>query len=168
MSDPSASERDMPDKFRRAMRGFAGGVAIVTADHNNEKHAVTLTAAMSLSMDPLSVVIAINANNAIHQALASGADFCLNFLHSGQSEIAAACGGATEREKRFDLARFEHFEGLPYILDAQAMLFCAQDGAHTYGTHTLFIGKVKHIIVSDKAEPLIYADGQYSTTRSAI
>lgn len=65
----------LEDAFLLAMRGFASSVGIVTAAHNGERYAMTLTSAMSLSIEPLSVVVAVNRSVTIHKALSEGVGY---------------------------------------------------------------------------------------------
>lgn len=122
---------------------------------------------MSLSMDPLSVVVAVNRSASIHEPLPKGVSFCLNILDADQTEIATACSSSKDRERRFEIARFEDREGVPYLVDAQACLFCDQDGNYTYGTHGLYIGRLVAAKTNGAVDPLLYVDGQYASLQIA-
>ncbi len=54
---------------------------------------------------------------------------------------------------------------MPYLVEAQANLFCDIDQTVNYGTHTIFIGRVSAIRIGELVSPLLYADGQYLATR---
>jgi flavin reductase (DIM6/NTAB) family NADH-FMN oxidoreductase RutF len=56
-------------------------------------------------------------------------------------------------------------EGLPYLTDAQANLFCEIDRISDYGTHTIFIGRVSSAVVHADVDPLLYQDGKYVIAR---
>ena len=53
-------------------------------------------------------------------------------------------------------------EDLPYLIPAQASIFCETDALSSYGTHTIVIGKVHHVAVRGQVAPLLYQDGQYT------
>ena len=73
------------------------------------------------------------------------------------------CSGAAKGEARFGEGLWERDEdGIPYLADAQASISCVQDGRMSYGTHDIFIGKVKSVRTTDFVRPLVYVDGIYS------
>jgi flavin reductase (DIM6/NTAB) family NADH-FMN oxidoreductase RutF len=47
------------------------------------------------------------------------------------------------------------------LTDAQANLFCVVDGKLSYGTHTIFVGRVDAIRLHGETRPLIYGDGRF-------
>ena len=55
-----------------------------------------------------------------------------------------------------------HDNGLPYLSDAQASIFCTADLVTPYGTHSIVIGKISEIIVGGLVAPLLYQDGRYT------
>ena len=54
--------------------------------------------------------------------------------------------------------------GTPYLADAPANLICARAELHAYGSHGIFIGRVKSIRLHGTLTPLVYIDGRYTTT----
>ena len=56
-------------------------------------------------------------------------------------------------------------DGLPFLGDAQANLFCEIDRITDYDTHTIFIGRVYSAIVHGDVDPLLYQDGKYVIAR---
>ena len=55
----------------------------------------------------------------------------------------------------------EVIDGLPWLLDAQSTLFCCVDNHHDYGTHTIFIAKIRSVHETRKSDPLLYCEGHY-------
>ena len=53
-------------------------------------------------------------------------------------------------------------EDVPYLIPAQASIFCETDAISSYGTHSIVIGKVHHVAVRGQVAPLLYQDGQYT------
>ena len=73
---------------------------------------------------------------------------------------SAACARATSAFAAGDWTA--HRSGLPYLADAQASLFCDADLVTRYGTHSIVVGKISHVIVGGHVAPLLYQDGQYT------
>ncbi len=105
----------------------------------------------------------------MHALLEEGVDFCVNILSRDQEEVSAMCGGKAHGEDRFLTGNWKDSEeGLPYLSDAQSVLICEQDGKYSYGTHTIYIGRIKQIQNSEEISPLIYVDGRYTTSAEAV
>lgn len=154
-------ENELRDMFRKAMRGFPSGIVVVTAADTGERYAVTLTSMMSLSLNPASLVISVNRNASIYAPLERGAGFCVNILTEDHRGVAQACADSDRRKSRFLSGRFKDEGGIPYLADAQANLFCAQNGRYLYATHALIIGRLEAAMVRDSVDPLVYLDGSY-------
>jgi flavin reductase (DIM6/NTAB) family NADH-FMN oxidoreductase RutF len=149
------------DEFRRAMRGVAATVAVVTAvGPDGRRHGMTATAFTAVSMDPPTVLACINTRSALHHALLASRRLCINVLGSEQAHFVQPFAGALKGEDRFSVGRWaaDH-GGLPYCLDAQSSLFCALEHAFPVATHTVAIARVTGVRTSGLAAPLLYLDG---------
>lgn len=154
--------------FRAAMRRFAATVSIVTAGDHEHHHGMTATAVTSVSMDPPSLLVCINQKSTLHDIMHRARRFCVNVLHRDQATLSAAFSGGMPPEKRFELGNWLRCEdGLPYLVDAQANLFCRKAAALPYGTHTVFVGLVEDVGVREVMAPLIYQDAGYCVTAPA-
>jgi flavin reductase (DIM6/NTAB) family NADH-FMN oxidoreductase RutF len=150
--------------LKLALRRLAKAVVVITTRHDGVRHAMAATAVSELSMDPPSLLICVNRTASMHPALAAGADFCINILHSAHEEIAAACSGKLKREARFEVGAWAEAEALPIprLAGAQASFVCAQDGRFDHGTHSIFIGRVVEVVTDGAVDPLVYVDGRYT------
>ncbi|MDD0976352.1 flavin reductase family protein [Pseudomonas fontis] len=149
----------------QAMRRLAKSVTIITTSNGRERFAMAATAVDSLSTEPPSLLICVNQSASPHAALASGADFCVNILGLEQQDLAHLCSGAIKGEARFERGNWlTSDEGIPYLADAQSSILCRQDGQFSYGTHTVFIGRILRIRTTSEITPLVYLDGSYTTT----
>ncbi|MRI34026.1 flavin reductase [Endozoicomonas sp. OPT23] len=163
-----SNSEQLRNDMLQSMRRLASSVSVVTAVGDNEKHAMAATSVTSLSMDPPSLLVCVNKSTGMHQALDNGGDFVINVLGNDQQEVSAACGGKLKGEERFTVGNWtETTAGLPYLKDAQSVVVLEQDGRYEYGTHTIFIGKVKEIKNSDDVNPLLYVDGRYASVEAA-
>jgi flavin reductase (DIM6/NTAB) family NADH-FMN oxidoreductase RutF len=170
--DPAeAVAPDLQQDFKNAMRRLAATVCIIATTDDEGWHGMTATSVTSVSMDPPSVLVCVNTTASLHKVLQSGKQFCVNLLRASQETYAGTFSSSKIRgADRFadDAWKANEDEGgLPYLVDAQANLFCDIDHMVPYGTHTIFIGRVNAIRIGELVSPLLYADGQYLATRRA-
>ena len=152
--------------FRDAMRRFATTVSIISCSSGGCRYGMSATAVTSLSVDPPSLLVCVNKSTATHRVLSRGGRFCVNVLRSFHSQLSQAFSGKLKGEDRFSVGAWRDTEeGLPYLTDAQANLFCEMDRITDYGTHTIFIGRVSSAIVHADVDPLLYQDGKYVIAR---
>jgi flavin reductase (DIM6/NTAB) family NADH-FMN oxidoreductase RutF len=150
-----------------AMRRLARSVTVISCSHGGQRYSMSATAVDSLSTEPPSLLICINRSASLYPPLEAGADFCVNVLSARHQGIAIDCGGRLKGEARFTTGDWQtSSHGVPYLHDAQASLVCAQDGRFEYGTHTVFIGRLKEVLMSGEVDPLVYVDGAYTTAHA--
>jgi alkylation response protein AidB-like acyl-CoA dehydrogenase/flavin reductase (DIM6/NTAB) family NADH-FMN oxidoreductase RutF len=148
--------------FRDAMRRIASTVTIVTATDHDRHHGMTVTAVTSVSMEPPSLLVCLNNRTRLHDIMGQARRFCVNVLHDEQAEVSVAFSGALPPEERFDKGAWRNAEdGLGFLEDAQANIFCRKVAAIPYGTHTIFVGQVVEVRLGDAVEPLIYQNATY-------
>lgn len=150
--------------FRAAMRRLAATVTVLSARNaEGERHGMTATAVTSVSAEPPALLACVNRSAALHAHLALGQTMCINLLQADQQAISNAFSGGLEGEARFSAGHWqENAEGVPYLEDAQANLFCAIEAIHAYGTHGIFIGRVTAVRIRPAIDPLLYQDGRYA------
>jgi flavin reductase (DIM6/NTAB) family NADH-FMN oxidoreductase RutF len=165
MSEEKADEA-LAGTMRQAMRRLAASVVIVTANDGNRRYAMAATASTSVSMEPPSMLVCVNRNASIYPILEKQDYFCIIVLGHHHHEISMACSGKTKGEERFAVGDWQTDtdSGTPYLADAPASLICAKAELHPYGSHGIFIGRVKSIRLHGSVTPLIYVDGRYTTT----
>lgn len=161
MNEEDALRKD----FRVAMRRLAATVCIVSTQDEFGRFGITATAVTSISLDPPSLLISINQSSSIHGPLRKAETFCVNLLGDGQEEHCSTFSGNANGEARFSTGRWGAALGVPYLLDAQASVFCEVEKTVSYGTHTIFIGRVEHVIVADTVLPLVYLNGDFLSYR---
>lgn len=149
--------------LKQAMRRIAASVSIISAKGNNGRsYAMTATAVTSVSLDPPSLLVCVNQQAGIYDALAQGQPFCINILNDTQRTLAELCSQGPQGRDRFALGQWQtHASGMPYLPDAQANIFCINDKSLCYASHTIFIGRVESVTLHGEVSPLIYLDGSY-------
>ena len=140
-------------------------MTVITAGDGSRHHGMTATAVTSLSMDPPALVICLNRASLLHDIMRTSRRFCVNVLNEEQEHVSAAFSGALPPAERFALGAWAYNEqGLGYLTDAQASIFCEKAAAMPYGTHTIFVGEVQDVILGDRQAPLIYKNAAYCTS----
>jgi flavin reductase len=153
--------------FRTAMRRLTTTVSVVSCSQGDIWMGMTATAVTSVCADPPALLTCINASSAIHSPLAATRRFCINMLKVGQEDISAAFSGKLRGRERFSQGTWLQSEdGLPYLESAQANIFCATEQVVPFGTHSIFIGRVEKVHISDHIAPLLYEDGRYVKSTS--
>jgi flavin reductase (DIM6/NTAB) family NADH-FMN oxidoreductase RutF len=162
MSDEPEADAKLADAFRTAMRRIAATVTIVSVADDRSKSGMTATAVSSVSADPPALLVCINRSAGTHAKMRQGKAFCVNVLGVDHAPLSVAFGGKLLPEERFSLGTWHADEsGVPYLHDAQANIFCTVDAALDYGTHTIFVGKVRAIRLFGDVSPLIYGNGRF-------
>ncbi|WP_455288657.1 flavin reductase family protein [Cupriavidus necator] len=162
---PATVPAALRDDMLKAMRRMARSVAVISCRHGEQRYSMSVTAVDSLSADPPSLLICINRGASIYPPLDAGADFCINLLAADHRDIAVDCSGRLKGEQRFTSGQWEDdLLGVPCLRDAQANLFCEQDGRFDYGTHAVFIGRLREVRLAGEVSPLVYVDGAYTTS----
>jgi flavin reductase (DIM6/NTAB) family NADH-FMN oxidoreductase RutF len=159
----TAEAAALADALRRAMRGVAATVTIVTTEHRGERFGITASSFTSVSLEPPSVLVAINRDASLHDPLLARGVFAVNVLAAGSAPLARrfadsglGCG------ERFRHGHWRsHASGLPLLEEAQTRLICRVRHCLEVGTHSLVVGLVEAIERGSDLPPLIYADGGY-------
>lgn len=147
--------------FRSAMRRLAGGVAILTSSADGEPYGMTMTAVMSLAMEPPSLVAAVNRSASIAPILADGREFCVNLLHRRHMDFCERFS-SLPKDERFSVGEWARSEeGTPYLTDAAAAIFCRVGPLFDFGTHRMVVGLVQRVSIDDEIDPLLHLDGCY-------
>ncbi|RWR05758.1 flavin reductase family protein [Paenirhodobacter populi] len=164
MNDVSVDQA-LKDRFRASMRLAAASISLVTArDGSGNRHGMAVTSATSLSMDPLSMMVAVNRTASIHPVIAAGGTFCLNLMAEDHGAILERFSRSDMREMRFATDDWSAgLHGLPVLRGALASHLCTVVAAHEFGTHTVFFGQVDDVVLpgddGQAAAPLVWLNG---------
>ncbi|MBL0371894.1 flavin reductase [Rhizobium sp. KVB221] len=145
------------------MRRLTTTVSVITSEHNGTRYGMTATAVTSVCAEPAALLVCINTASSLHVPLLASERFCVNMLQVDQHEISTAFAGKLKGEQRFSAGDWRQSEeGLPFLFDAQANLFCSLEKSIEFGTHRVFIGGVHRVLISENISPLLYEDGKYA------
>lgn len=150
-----------PNEFRHALSRFASGVTVATTrSPDGRPHGITVSAFCSVSLEPPLVLICIERNAPSHDAFVTSGAFVVNILHESQQAISQQF--ATPADDKFDaIPSHAGIEGIPVLENSLANLECKLRYHHDGGDHSIFVGEVESISVSDGV-PLIYFKGRYN------
>ncbi len=153
------------DAFKKALRGWASGVTVVTSRAGDKVHGMTVSAFSSVSADPPLVLVCANRASTTHDIIEEGGVFAVNILAEHQQEVSNLFASSKHEDSRLERVGWTEGEtGAPLIDEALASLECRVRSAHHEGSHTIYIGQVESIHASD-ANPLLYYKGAYRSLR---
>lgn len=156
-------DEEVSGLFRSAMGRFASSVTLVTTvDEDCCPHGLAATAFSSVSMDPASALVCINRSSSASPIIKNSGLFCVNMLQREHEALCTIFSKPELRERRFvDGDWAVGANGLRYLTDAQAAIFCEVVQEVEYGSHTIFIGNVINVITQPLESPLVYMGGRF-------
>ncbi|RST74286.1 flavin reductase [Siminovitchia acidinfaciens] len=143
--------------FRTAMGKFATGVTVITTKVGENAHGMTANAFMSVSLDPKLVLISIGEKANMNQLIKESGKFAVSVLNDEQQDLSAYFAGQIKEDREIE---FDDFNELPVIKDALVNLTCNVHEAVVAGDHTLYIGEVTDLRVTD-GDALGFFEGKY-------
>ena len=150
------------EAFIQAMRTVASSVTVVTTDGAAGRHGATVSAFCSVSADPPSALVCLNAASRIARSVAANGIFCVNVLPQPRRDIADRFAGRHDAHvsDRFDGIEYTQTSGLPPAISGATVFFCALEESIGFGTHRIFIGHVVDLRQGG-SDPLTYLNGAY-------
>lgn len=155
-------------RLKAAMRRMPGAVSLVTTfDPDGEAPAgLAASAVIPISMDPPSMLISINSSASAHDPISRAGRFCINLLAADQTDLVEPFSNSARRHERFSGEDWAERDGVPYLPEACAAIFCDVRQIISFGTHSLFIGEVVDVAgPNDDAAPLGWMAGEFATVQ---
>lgn len=154
------------EQLRNAMRFWATGVTIVSANHQGEQHGMTVSSFTSITLTPPLVVVSLERETRTHNLVDASGAFGVTILRAEQQALSDRFAGReTEQDNRFNgLETRTLATGSPFLKDGLACFDCRVTAQHQIGSHTLFIGEVVAAEVNPQANnsrPLLYYNRDY-------
>ncbi|NBZ89577.1 flavin reductase family protein [Stagnihabitans tardus] len=164
MSAPETLIRPLPEAFRASLRLVVASVSLVTArDAAGGWHGMAVTSAGSLSMEPPSMLVAVNRSASIHPVIAASGAFTLNLIGETHAGLLDRFSRSELRDQRFTPGDWIDAAG-PILKGALCAHVCQVAEAHDFGTHTVFFGKVTQVVLPDPiaqtAAPILWLNGK--------
>lgn len=149
--------------FKKAWGRFPTGVSVISSVEANDMiHGVTANGIMSVSLNPLLVLISLAHTSKSFKIISLDSKYGINILNDNQQNIASYY--ATKSENKLD-NKTDWFKlsktGVPLLRKCLSSMSCEVVQAYKAGDHTLFLGKVNEIYVNE-GEPLLYYNKEFN------
>ena len=145
--------------LREAWSNFATGVTIVTTQESGGEgsavHGMTANSVASVSLEPPLALAVIGHERNTHPLIVANERFGISILADHQAEVARHYALAWEERKRVSHPATVALGKSQVISGALAAMDCALVESYESGDHTIFIGRVEDIVISEGA-PLLY------------
>jgi flavin reductase (DIM6/NTAB) family NADH-FMN oxidoreductase RutF len=161
-----ATEELTPLTFRQTCAQFPTGVTIITASTRDDApRGMTLSAFMSVSIDPYLVAISVANGTHLARTLARTDRYAVSFLQQNQRDVSSFFAG---RKDALAAAPFHYpVEDAPPVVEgALAWMQCKIAHSVSAGDHTLWFGAPDAIWCADLTsgrQPLVFAQSAYQT-----
>ncbi len=146
--------------LREAMGNLPTGLTVVTTSTGGVPHGTTLSAVMSLSMDPPMVVVSLARTSSLLARLQRGGRFGINVLASHQDQVALRF--SQPRHDRFADLAWHDDDGAPRLPDSHAWVLAEVSSTLPAGDHVLVVGDVL-AAESSTGRPLTYWQRTFGT-----
>jgi flavin reductase (DIM6/NTAB) family NADH-FMN oxidoreductase RutF len=166
MSAEVLGNQPIREAFRASMRLVASSVSLVTArDSSGDWHGMAVTSAGSLSMDPPSMMVAVNRTASIYPVIVQTGRFTLNLIDESQAAMLEPFARSDMRDRRFVPDDWiAAGQGGPVLKGALCSHVCSVAETHEYGTHTVFFGSVDDVILASHSTqgraPVLWLNGK--------
>jgi flavin reductase (DIM6/NTAB) family NADH-FMN oxidoreductase RutF len=151
------------------MGRFASGVTVVTARLGELDHAMTANAFVSVSLDPMLVLVCVELEARFHDAITESGAWGVSVL-DGSARATSEWLATRGRPLHGQLDRVPHHRGPATgvaLLDATlATVECRTTATYPGGDHTIVLGEVLAIATRDTDDGgLIHYRGRYDRIR---
>lgn len=148
------------DAFLSAMSNVANSVTVVTTMGKAGHHGATVSSFCSVSADPPSVLVCLNAEGMASDMVMANQTFTVTVLPQDQQHVALRFAGAHDDavDNRFDGIDI-HPSGAPDVPGA-TRFHCVLSQIVRADSHWVFIGQV-HRLVAGEAKPLVYLNRKF-------
>ena len=159
-----APQTALPATFKDAMRHLVGGVSVITAGAGEARTGLTVTSAISLSLDPPTMLVCVNRNASAWPVIQRERHYCVTILDARHQHIADrfAGRGGVKGGARYEGARWRRFAtGAWGLEDALAVIDCTVEEIIERHSHGIIIGSVQEVHLGGGDEALVYGHGRY-------
>jgi flavin reductase (DIM6/NTAB) family NADH-FMN oxidoreductase RutF len=148
-----------PAQFREAMSHLASGVVLVTARLGGRPWGMTVSAACPICTDPPTMLVSLSTHTALSRAVAQDGRFGVNILGADALRLARFGSAAGEPKFLDEGVGFDPRDTHPaavMVRGALSHVDCDVVEQMIHGTHSIFLGRVRHMTVGAGAGPLVH------------
>jgi flavin reductase (DIM6/NTAB) family NADH-FMN oxidoreductase RutF len=147
------------DLMKQVNRQFVTGVTVVTAMDGEKSRGLAVNAFASISLDPPTVMVAVQRTSSTHDCLYRAAHLAINILSVDQIDVVNTFAVKSD-DKFAGLDWAPGPSGSPLIDRSAAQMEVEIRERLQASTHTVFICRVVHATVSDR-HPMVYSAGKF-------
>src|SRR3954447_12385357 len=154
------------EAYRRAMGRFATGVTVLTTRGAGHDHAMTANALTSVSLEPLLVLVCVEREARFHDAVVESGVWGVSILPATARATAdwLATRGRPLHGQLERIATHRGVTGVALLDESLSTLECETAETYAGGDHTIVVGHVRSVEISDRAgDALVYYRGRYDT-----
>ena len=154
-------------EFREAMSKLAGAVSVVTTAGEAGKGGITVSAVVSVSDNPATLLVCVNTNNALTTMIPKNGVFAVNVLGKDGENLSNRFAGMDKvsMEDRFLVGNWETLITVsPLLSDSLVSFDCKFTDAKEVGTHQVIFGEVVGVKINTSegnSKALLYFDRAY-------
>jgi len=147
------------DTMKQVNRQFITGVTVVTTMDDEKPRGLAVNAFSSVSLDPPTVMVAVQRTSSTHDCLFRATHLAINILSTNQLDVVGVF--ATKADDKFAGLDWEPGPfGSPLLKRSGAQMEVEIRERLQASTHTLFVCRVVHATVSDR-HPMVYSTGKF-------
>lgn len=147
-----------PRALRDCCGKFATGVTVITTRTPEGDHGMTVSAFMSVSLDPPLICISVDQRSKMLAKVQDSGKYAVSILSEDMQKHALHFAGRFDESLK-DL--FQEQDGLPVLRNASAVLLADLAQQIETGDHVLLVGHVRYVDYSPGTKPLLYHAGQF-------
>jgi flavin reductase (DIM6/NTAB) family NADH-FMN oxidoreductase RutF len=146
-----------PQSFRQTLGRFASGVTVVTMQEDGQVHGITVSAFLSVSLEPPLVLVSIDKKAHSHARIMNAERYGVSILAESQQTMSNHFANRDPNA----VPEFDRLHDFPVLKNALAQLLCKTVQKVDAGDHTLFIGQIEELSWQEDGKPLVYFHGGY-------
>lgn len=150
-------------RFREVMAATPAPVTVVTTTADDEPAGATVSAFISLSLEPALVGVSLRCDSRLLGLVQARGAYGVNLLAACQRDVALAFAGPGS--DRFVSVHWTEEHGLPRLGDCAAWLACEVEAVMRAGDHCIVVGRVADATCS-MTPPLVYSHHLFGTNSS--
>ncbi len=152
-----------PETFRSVMGRFATGVTVVTASYRGRDAGMTVNAFLSVSLEPPTVLVALNAKADTTPLVEASHRFGVNLLSARQLALSERFASRRSSSEKFEGVPFHRGPlGSPLLDGSLGSFECEVVQTVTRSTHRLFLGQVVAMEEGKEELPLVFWRSEYA------
>ncbi|WP_204164378.1 flavin reductase family protein [Nocardioides daejeonensis] len=149
--------------FRDVMANMAAPVSVITSALDGVGSGATVSALMSLSMDPEMIVVALDRRSTTLAVIQRTRRFGVNILAADQSDVALAF--ASKKDDKFAGLGHVLESGVPRLQGTSGWVRCTVERIQPGGDHVLVSGLVETSFRDAGRAPMTYQGRTFGTHR---